>query len=401
MMPFVFTRRPFRAARSARSGRAARARALAIALSLMLAVTLVPPCAGAAPVPVDGEFTAAVVMDAATGEVLMQKDMHRSLPPASMIKMMTELVVLEKIAAGELTLADSVTVSGKAAKMGGSQVYLKDGEKFTVEELLMALTIHSANDAAAALAEHVAGTTDAFVELMNARAGELGMKDSLFHSVHGLPPGRGQGEDRSSPYDMALLCRELLKHPESTRWASLPEAPFRGGAFTLHSPNPLIGKFPGLDGMKTGYTEQAGFCLTATAKQKGGRLISVVMGCPKSRTRSDETAKLLTRGFTMYAQVKLVDSAQKPLDERVRVSDGAARDLVVAYAKPLTVNVLKDRAGKVKLENRLPKSVAAPVKVGAEIGKAVAVFDGQVLAEVPIVALEAVDRGSFWQRLIH
>jgi D-alanyl-D-alanine carboxypeptidase (penicillin-binding protein 5/6) len=207
--------------------------------------------------------------------------------------------------------------------------------------------------------------------------------------------------DMSSAYDMSLLCRALLKHPEPTQWACQAEAPFRGGAFTLHNPNPLVGKFPGLDGMKTGYTRPAGFCLTATAQQKGGRLVAVVMGCENSRIRSAEMTRLLTRGFTMFTTVKLVDSAQKPLEEHVTVRGGASRDLAVAYAKPLSVLVLKDRAGQVKLENRLPQSVAAPVKTGDEVGKAEAVFDGKVLAEVPIVALESVQVGSFLQKLFH
>ncbi|MHB8078151.1 MAG: D-alanyl-D-alanine carboxypeptidase family protein [Candidatus Krumholzibacteriia bacterium] len=353
----------------------------------------------AAPLPADGDFAAAIVVDAASGEVLMARNPHEQRPPASMTKMMTELVVLEKVAAGELALTDTVTVSGHAAKIGGSQVYLKDGEKFTVEDLLRAVTIHSANDAATALAEHVAGSTDAFVELMNARAQELGMKDTVFHSCHGLPPARGQLSDVSSAFDMALLCKALLAHPESTRWASQAEAPFRGGEFTLHNPNGLVGKFPGLDGMKTGYTVPAGFCLTATAQQRGARLISVVMGAKSGRARAAETARLLTRGFALYTQVKLVDSANKPLEAHVRVKGGAARDVVVAYAKPLSVLVLKGRSGSVVLENRLPDRVTAPLKPGQVVGKAVATLDGKVLGEVPIIALEAVDRGSFLQRL--
>lgn len=348
---------------------------------------------------VDGQFVAAVVIEAETGEILMAKNAHAGLPPASMVKMMTELVVLEKVAAGDLALNDSVTVSARASKMGGSQVYLKQGERFSVEDLLRAMAIHSANDAAMALAEHVAGSADAFVELMNERAQELGMKNSAFRSVHGLPPARGQLPDVASAYDMALLGRELVKHPEATAWASQAEAPFRGGAFTLHNPNPLVGRFPGLDGLKTGYTVPAGFCLTATAVRKGGRLISVVMGSPTSRVRSEETARLLTRAFNQFVQVKLVDSAHLPLQERVVVRNGTARDLVVAYGEPLVVSVLKSRADQVKLENRLPEQVEAPIAAGTVVGTAVAVYENRVLGEIPIVSLEAVGKGSFWQRL--
>jgi D-alanyl-D-alanine carboxypeptidase (penicillin-binding protein 5/6) len=201
---------------------------------------------------VDGQYAAAVVIDVATGEVLMEKNAHTALPPASMVKMMTELVVLEKVATGEATLADMVTVSAHASRIGGSQAYLMQGERFSIEELLIAVAIHSANDAAVALAEHVAGTAGAFVELMNERARELGMRNTVFHSVHGLPPGRGQLSDLASAHDMALLGRELVKHPEATEWAARTDAPFRGGAFKLENKNPLVGKFPGLDGLKTG-----------------------------------------------------------------------------------------------------------------------------------------------------
>jgi D-alanyl-D-alanine carboxypeptidase (penicillin-binding protein 5/6) len=198
---------------------------------------------------------------------------------------------------------------------------------------------------------------------------------------------------------MALLGRELVGFPEAIAWASQVEAPFRGGAFVLHNPNPLVGKFPGLDGLKTGYTAQARYCLTATAVRKGCRLISVVMGAPSSRVRSAETSRLLTRAFTQFVQVKLVDSANLPLQERVAVKGGAARDLVVAYGAPLVVSVLKDHAAQVKLENRLPAQLEAPVEAGAVVGTAVAVYDDRVIGEVPIVSLEAVRKGSFWQRL--
>ncbi len=236
---------------------------------------------------------------------------------------------------------------------------------------------------------------------MNEKAAELKMNDTEFHSCHGLPPARGQQADLTSAHDMALLCQALLPHPESTAMASHAEYPFRGGAFTLHNPNPLVGKFPGLDGMKTGYTDDAGYCLTATAQQKGGRLISVVMGSPSTKVRSAETSRLLTRGFGMFKPVRLVDSANRPLDRPVKVKGGVARDVVVAYAKPLTVLVLKSRADKVVLENELPDRVRAPLKAGDVVGKAVAKFDGKVLGETPIVALEPVARGNFFQRLLH
>jgi len=169
----------------------------------------------------------------------------------------------------------------------------------------------------------------------------------------------------------------------------------------LHNPNPLVGKFPGLDGMKTGYTVPAGYCLTATAQQKGGRLISVVMGASSLKSRSAETTRLLTRGFAQFTTVKLVDSANKPLETPVKVKGGASRDVVVAYGAPLSVLVLKSRADRVVLENDLKQPLRAPLRAGEVVGRAVAKFNGRVLGEVPIVALEGVARGNLFQRLLH
>ena len=166
----------------------------------------------AAPV-MEGEYATAILMDGQTGQILAAKNPRTPRQPASMVKMMTELIVLERVAEGDLGLGDIVTVSARASKMGGSQVYLKQGETFSVEDLLMALAVHSANDAAMALAEHVAGSKEAFVDLMNARCPELGLLDTEFHSVHGLPPGSGQQPDLSTAYDQALIGRELMKHP--------------------------------------------------------------------------------------------------------------------------------------------------------------------------------------------
>ncbi|MBU1073297.1 D-alanyl-D-alanine carboxypeptidase, partial [bacterium] len=270
-------------------------------LFLVLAGLLAPAAAGAEAV--TGDYAAAVLMDARTGEVLFAENEHEPLPPASMVKMMTELIVLELEAEGEIGSDDQVLVSAKASKMGGSQVYLKQGESFTVHELLLALSIHSANDAAVALAEHVAGSVEAFVDLMNSRARALGMHDTRFHFVHGLPPGWRQEADLSSAYDMALLGRELSTHPEALAWAVSDQVPFRDGRFILTNPNPLVGNFRGLEGIKTGFHSQAGYCLTAAATQKGVRLISVVMGASTDENRGLETTRLLARGFDTYTKL--------------------------------------------------------------------------------------------------
>lgn len=353
------------------------------------------------PVRLEGAFKSAIVVDAATGLVLVATDADAPRPPASMLKMMTELIILEHIAEGDLSLSETVRVSAKSSKMGGSQVYLKHGEEFTVEELLMALAIHSANDAAVALAEHLAGSTDAFVDQMNIKARELGMTDTVFHSVHGLPPGWKQDPDITTARDMAKLGRALLQHPQALVWASTGTAPFRDGKFTLYNPNKLVGKYRGLDGLKTGYTAAAGFCVTATAVQKGKRLLSVVMGCPTDNGRATETTRLLTYGFNMFKQVDVITNPGEPLVEPLRIKDGKKKSVRVTYGDSLQVSVPRNREKDLELEIHLPEAVSAPVLAGEEVGRAVVRLDGVALGDVPILTVEAIDKGNWFNRLLN
>jgi len=318
-----------------------------------------------------------------------------------MLKMMTELIVLEHMAEGELKLDESVKVSAKASKMGGSQVYLKHGEIFTVEELLHALAIHSANDAAVALAEHVAGSTEAFIDLMNMRAQDMGMANTEFHTVHGLPPGWRQEPDMTTARDMAILGRALLEHPRALEWSSQATAPFRGGAFTLYNPNKLIGKYRGLDGLKTGYHGQAGYCVTATAVQKDVRLLSVVMGCPTDRGRATETTRLLSYGFNIYRQVTVIEGAGVAVDGTVAVDGGKKSQLALVYATELNVAVPRDREGDVELRREVAAPIVAPVAEGEKVGEAVAVLDGFELGRVDLLAAETVEKGNWLHRLFH
>jgi D-alanyl-D-alanine carboxypeptidase (penicillin-binding protein 5/6) len=359
------------------------------------------PAADEFPARLEGEFASAIVVDATTGLVLVATDPDDRRPPASMLKMMTELLVLEAIADGGMTLDEEVEVSAKASRMGGSQVYLKHGEVFTVEELLEALAIHSANDAAVALAEHLAGSTDAFVDLMNIRGRELGMTNTEFHSVHGLPPGYKQVSDMTSARDMATLARELVRHPEALVWASTETAPFRDGEFILYNPNKLVGKYRGLDGLKTGYTGAAGFCVTATAVQKGRRLISVVMGCPTDGDRANETTRLLSFAFNMYQDVPVIAAASEPLAEPLKVTGGKRSEVPVAYGESLSVSVPRTRQNDLELEIELPPEVPAPVTAGAEVGRAVVRLDGVELGSVPLVTTEDVETGNWFQRLLN
>lgn len=349
---------------------------------------------------IDGEFATAILMDARTGEILAGKDIDVRRQPASMVKMMTQLLILERIEEGDIALRDTVTVSARASRMGGSQVWLKHRERFTIEQLLPALAVHSANDAAAALAEHLAGSLEAFVDLMNQRAAALGMHNTEFNTVHGLPPGRGQQPDLSTARDMAILARALLAHPITLEWSSLATAPFRDGQFTLYNPNRLVGKFRGLDGLKTGYSGPAGYCVTATAVQKGVRLISVVMGCPTDNGRAVETTRLLSSGFNLYGPVALVQKAGETVNGVVEIQGGKRREVGLVAAAELVVTVLRDREDRIELRQLIDGPVIAPIAAGQQLGELAAYLDGQELGRIGLLAAEAVEKGTWLHRLL-
>ena len=247
-------------------------------------------------------YLGAIVVDASTGRVLFEDRADAKGYPASVQKLMDLLIILDKIKQGQLTLQDPVPVSATAAKTGGSQVWLAEKETFSLEEMLYALMVQSANDAAVALAEKVAGTTDAFVELMNAKAKELGMNSTVFHSVHGLPPSRGQDHDVTTARDFALLCRELIqKHPETLQYTSTRERTFRPNqgkkTVTMRTHNHLLGPVEGCDGLKTGYFAQAGYSIAVTAARHGQRVIVMVLDSPDLKTRDSHAAELVAKGF--------------------------------------------------------------------------------------------------------
>lgn len=268
-----------------------------VSLLALLAVT-----AGAEPLPTQSAapYLGAIVVDAATGDILFEDKADAQGYPASCIKLMDLLVILEKIEEGSLKLDDNVTVTAESSTMGGSQVYLKEGEIFTIDELLYALMVQSGNDAAVALAIHVAGTKDGFTELMNEKVAQLGMTNTQFHSVHGLPPGAGQEPDISTPRDLSILGRELLKHKDTLRYTSTKERPFRPDAkepFIMRNHNPLLSTFEGCDGFKTGYFTKAGYSMVVTAMRKDSRVIAVILGSADRKVRNAKAAELLAKGF--------------------------------------------------------------------------------------------------------
>lgn len=260
-------------------------------------------------------YVGAVVMDADTGRVISEDHADARGYPASMIKLMNLLVILEAVEAGHISLSEPVTVSARVSRMGGSQVYLKEKEVFPVEELIYAMIVQSANDAALGLALHYAGTEEAFVDLMNQRASEIGMKNTVFHTVHGLPPAKNQEPDVTTARDMALLCRELLKYPDVLKYTSTKVREFRPDAkepFIMRTHNHLLKDFEGCDGFKTGYYRAAGFSIAATAQKGDSRTIAVILGSPTSKERDRYARLFMSKGLMdiMHASSSDADMAE-------------------------------------------------------------------------------------------
>lgn len=257
-------------------------------------------------------YISALAVDADSGEILVDENSSAPAYPASVLKLMVLKVILDRIEEGGLQLDEMVQVTREAARMGGSQVYLDPKEQFSVDDLLYALIIQSANDAAVALAIHVAGSKDAFVALMNEKAVALGMKDTTFYSVHGLPPSEGQKPDITTARDMAILARELSKKPDVFRYTGTRERDFRGGEFIMRTHNKLLASVDGCDGFKTGYFKAAGFSIVATARRGGVRIIAVVLGSLDRKVRDARAAELIAIGFS-----KVAPRPEAPVDKRI------------------------------------------------------------------------------------
>lgn len=348
------------------------------------------PAAAATPEP----YAEACVMEPTTGTVIFEKNDHQPWPTASLAKMMLMLIVAEKLHDGSLKPTDQIIASTKAAKMGGSQVYLKEGETFSLDNMMKAVVVHSANDASVAVAEYVAGSTDAFVQMMNAQAAKLGMKDTHYYSVHGLPPGSGEQADVASGYDQALLARALLKYPDVLRWSSIDTAPFRGGTFVLRNTNHLIRTFPGCDGLKTGFYDKAGFNVVATAKRGNLRLIAVVLGTPHKLTNFKEAAEMMATGFAQY-EMHPVASKGSAAPGAIAVTGGSVASIKPIFAGDAAVFTRRDEAAKaVELDYNLPPQVAAPLKAGQQIGTAQIMQDGKAIDTIALVAPVDVPKKS-------
>jgi D-alanyl-D-alanine carboxypeptidase (penicillin-binding protein 5/6) len=258
-------------------------------------------------------YISALVMDANTGKVLFADHPNAVVYPASVLKLMDLLVILDLVKEGKVKLNDMVQITRTAARTGGSQVYLDSREQFSVNDLLYALMVQSANDAAVALAIHIAGSKQGFVAMMNQKAQALGMKNTHFYSVHGLPPDKGQKPDQTTAFDLSILCRTLSKMPQALKYTSTEERGFRDGKFIMRNHNHLLGEVVGCDGFKTGYFRAAGFSIAATAKRGGVRIIAIVMGSERREVRDGKASEFLEKGFSMEkAEAVTVVPNKKP-----------------------------------------------------------------------------------------
>ena len=336
--------------------------------------------------PLDLSAASAVLMEKETGTFLYEKESHQTLEPASVTKVMTLLLIFEALDSGRIAKEDVVTVSSYAAGMGGSQVYLKEGEQMTVGELIKCITVVSGNDAAVAMAEYLAGSETAFVAQMNQRAQELGMADTTFLTCTGLP---AQGHVTGA-YDIALMSRELgLHHPRIREYSTIWMDSIRNGAFGLTNTNRLVRFYPGATGLKTGSTDSALYCMSATAERDGMELIAVVMKSPTSVNRFEDAKALLDYGFAAYSLVNVYP--ESPLAP-IPVLLGEQGQIQPQLERECRLLVRKGQEGQITTRLTLAQDLAAPVEQGQKVGEMEVLVDGQVRDTVPILSAQGVDR---------
>lgn len=334
-----------------------------------------------------------VLMELSTGELLQEDNAHEKLAPASVTKIMTMLLTMEAIDSGKIRWEDLVTASETAAAKGGSQIYLKVGETMTVRDMLKSVAVSSANDCACALAEHLCGSEEAFVEKMNEKAQSLGMKDTHFVNCTGLDDGADAKNHRTTAYDIALMSRELLlKHPEIKKFTTIWMDTVRNGSFGLSNTNRLVRFYKGTTGLKTGYTSGAGFCLSASARREDMELIAVVLGADSSKNRFGACKSLLDYGFANFA---LAD-AELPEDHFVEVELGKQAKVPVKLQRQGGLLVDKAQKGSLQKEIFLEEKIPAPVEAGQQLGTLTLKAGDQVLREIPLLAAERVEKLTRW-----
>ena len=358
-------------------------------VSLALTLSLCLSAAWAAPeqLPaVDLVSSSAVLMEKETGQLLYEKEAHQRMEPASVTKIMTLLLIMEALDAGRIRREDPVTISSTAAGMGGSQVYLEEGEQMSAGELIKCITVVSGNDAAVAMAEHLAGSETAFVAQMNQRAQELGMADTTFINCTGLP---AQGH-LTSAHDIALMARELiLKHPGIREYTTIWMDSIRDGEFGLTNTNRLIRFYNGATGLKTGYTDTAQYCMAATAERDGMELIAVVMKAPTSPQRFDDAKALLDQGFASYTLTNVYPDA--PL-AAIPVLLGDCAQVQPQLERDCRLLVRRGEESAVTTQVELPADLEAPVEQGQRLGELTVYVNGELRDTIPIVSAQGAQR---------
>ena len=340
------------------------------------------------------EPKSALLMDAATGTVLYENNAHEALAPASVTKVMTLLLIMEAVDSGRISWEDTVTASEAAAAKGGSQVYLKVGETMTVSDMVKSIAVSSANDCACAMAEHLAGSEAAFVELMNRRATELGMNDTHFVNCTGLDDDPAAKSHRTSAHDIAIMSRELLvNHPDIKNFTTIWMDTIRDGAFGLSNTNKMVRYYPGCTGLKTGFTSGAGYCLSASAQREGMELIAVVMGAETSQERFAACKGMLDQGFANYALYtpNIQEGASVP------VTLGQAESVAAVPDKIPQLLVERAKLPDVSAEVSLSPQADAPIVQGEQLGTLTVRAGEEILAEVPLVAASEVPRLTWGQ----
>jgi len=335
-----------------------------------------------------------ILIERDTGRVLAGENMEEQLPPASMTKIMTMLLIMEEIDAGRLQYDEKVRASEYAASMGGSQIFLEPGEEMTVKDLLKGIAVASGNDASVALAEKIAGTEDAFVKKMNEKARELGLSHTKFQNATGLPAA----DHYSTAKDMALMARALLEYEEITEFTSIYEDYLRKDSddpFWLVNTNKLVKFYPGVDGLKTGFTKEARYCLTATAKKDGMRVIAVVMGAETPKQRNNEVSRLLDYGFNQYTIKQLYKQEQTVA--KLDMLKARSEDIPVVTAEPVSLLVKKgEKLGELSTKVSYQPDLSLPLKAGEQVGVLEVKADGKLISSTPLIMKEDVPMASYW-----
>ena len=357
---------------------------------LLLGILIMLPCRVGA-LNLAENAKSAILIEASTGMIIYEKNSHEKLAPASMTKMMSMLLIVEAIEDGKLSWNQMITTSENASSMGGSQILLETGEKMSVEDLFKGIAVASGNDAVVALSEAVAGTEEEFVNMMNQRAKELGLEDTNFKNPHGLDTANHY----TSAYDMAMIAKELVRHEKVLGFTSIYEDYLREdqeNKVWLVNTNKLVKFYDGMDGLKTGYTKEAGYCLTATAKRGDTRFITVVMGEEDTKTRNSETTSMMDYAFGQYEVEKVLD--KKRTVGTVRVEKGKVDTIQLVPMDDVTILNKKSDQKKNSNYEVKTKTITAPIKKGEQVGELILEVDGEEKRTVPLTVQESIEKAN-------